>query len=371
MISQKDLINLENFLKIIYENNVKYKYPRTYHMPFSQALASDDKFVKNPKMFDGKNVVVTLKMDGENTTLYNTCLHARSLDSKHHESRDWLKKWHSEFSHEIPDNMRICGENLYAKHSISYENLKSYFYGFSIWVGNECLNWKDTKEWFELLNINPVEEIYTGIYDEKKILEAFKPFKNEHEGFVIRTFEGFSYSDFSNHVAKFVRKNHVQPDSKHWMRSKIIPNKINQITTKDSLLDKITESSFRDKMMEKRKQRELDKNDPIITFETERGSIYKIGKSGTIYRKKYSGSNLESDAISFVSQENYDDIMKLPHKYEDRVIMVRHETGKIIFTIDNEIIAKFPAHNNPKVGLYPVDSKNGYIHVGHKIIKIY
>jgi hypothetical protein len=168
MISQKDLINLENFLKIIYENNVKYKYPRTYHMPFSQALASDDKFVKNPKMFDGKNVVVTLKMDGENTTLYNTCLHARSLDSKHHESRDWLKKWHSEFSHEIPDNMRICGENLYAKHSISYENLKSYFYGFSIWVGNECLNWKDTKEWFELLNINPVEEIYTGIYDEKK-----------------------------------------------------------------------------------------------------------------------------------------------------------------------------------------------------------
>ena len=202
------------------------KYPRTYHMPFSQALAADDKFVKNPNMFNGKHVLVTLKMDGENTSLYNSCIHARSLDSKHHPSRDWVKSWHSTFSHDIPEDMRICGENLYAKHSIGYGNLKSYFYGFNIWFENKCLSWPDTLEWFELFNITPVEVIYDGIYDEKKILEAFKYHAAEHEGFVIRNYGEFHYNDFSNNVAKFVRKNHVQTKD-HWMHTKVEPNKLN------------------------------------------------------------------------------------------------------------------------------------------------
>ncbi len=208
------------------ETSTKYKYPRTYHMPFSEALASDDKFVTNPNMFDGKEVVVTLKMDGENTSLYNSCIHARSLDSAHHSSRDWVKSWHSKFAHEIPDNMRICGENLYAQHSIKYNNLKSYFYGFSIWRGEQCLSWDESLEWFDLLDIKPVEVIFRGVYNEQKILKSYESYKTEHEGFVIRTASGFSYKEFSDSVAKFVRKNHVQPDSKHWATAKIIPNEL-------------------------------------------------------------------------------------------------------------------------------------------------
>lgn len=206
-------------------NNIRMKYPRTYHMPFSQALAGDDKFVDNPDMFNNKEVVVTLKMDGENTSMYNSCIHARSLDSQNHPSRDWVKRWHNTFAHDIPNNMRICGENLYAKHSIEYKDLKSYFYGFSIWVGNECLDWDSTLEWFQLFNITPVEEIYKGIYNEEKILNAYKVHSNEHEGFVIRNSKSFKYDEFSDNVAKFVRKNHVQTDD-HWMNSKITPNKL-------------------------------------------------------------------------------------------------------------------------------------------------
>lgn len=203
----------------------RVKYPRTYHMPFSQALASDDKFVENPKMFDGKDVVCTLKMDGENTTIYSDYIHARSLDSKHHPSRDWVKKWHSSIAHDIPPDMRICGENLYAKHSIGYSNLKSYFYGFSVWRGQQCLSWDETLEWFELLGITPVEEFYRGTYNEEAILEAYQPFSAEHEGFVIRSTGSYNYTDFNNNVAKFVRKGHVQTDQ-HWMQSAIVPNEL-------------------------------------------------------------------------------------------------------------------------------------------------
>jgi len=39
----------------------------------------------------GREVVVTEKMDGENTTMYCDNIHARSIDGRHHPSRDWVK----------------------------------------------------------------------------------------------------------------------------------------------------------------------------------------------------------------------------------------------------------------------------------------
>lgn len=46
------------------------KYPRTYHLPWSLGKTDDDKTLKTTEIFKNKKVVVTLKMDGENTTLY-------------------------------------------------------------------------------------------------------------------------------------------------------------------------------------------------------------------------------------------------------------------------------------------------------------
>lgn len=86
----------------------------------------------------------------------------------------------------------------------------------------------------------------------------------------------------------------------------------------------------------------------------------------TIYRTKYGGSKFESDSISYVMPEVKKEIMELPKKY-DRVIMVKHEPNKITFKIDGKPIATFPAYDKPKIGLHPVDSKNGYVHVGHEI----
>ena len=60
---------------------MKYKkYPRTFHLPFSKGSTSDDKFLKDYSNFENKDIIVTLKMDGENTTMYNDHIHARSLE---------------------------------------------------------------------------------------------------------------------------------------------------------------------------------------------------------------------------------------------------------------------------------------------------
>lgn len=202
-----------------------YKYPRTFHLPWSETITSDDKVLSDISCFVGSEVVVTEKMDGENTSMYQCKIHARSIDSKahSHSSRDWVKNLWNEIRYSIPTGWRICGENLYAKHSIGYKDLKSYFYGFSIWnEENICLSWDNTVEWFELLGIVSVPVLYRGIFDEEK-LRQLSVDKEKQEGYVVRFSNSFRYEDFSKSVAKFVRFNHVTT-SKHWMYSKVEKN---------------------------------------------------------------------------------------------------------------------------------------------------
>jgi hypothetical protein len=140
-----------------------YKYPRTYHFPFSEGATSDDKILKDSSVFHGKRIVITEKMDGENTSIYNDgYFHARSLDSKHKSYHScWLNLWQI-LKNDIPNGFRLCGKYLFAKHSIEYDNLKSYFYGFSIWEGNKCLSWTETMSWFEMLGIAAVPVLSTS-----------------------------------------------------------------------------------------------------------------------------------------------------------------------------------------------------------------
>ena len=72
--------------------NRRIKYPTTPHLPFSLGIQSDDRRVQTLDGLVGREVVVTEKMDGENTTMYVDHIHARSLDSRHHPSRDWAMK---------------------------------------------------------------------------------------------------------------------------------------------------------------------------------------------------------------------------------------------------------------------------------------
>lgn len=210
---------------------MRVKYPRTFHLPWSPGMTSDDKVLRSVSGLLSREVVVTEKVDGENTSLYRTGFHARSLDSRHHPSRDWLAQYHATFAHDIPENWRICGENLYARHSLSYTNLPSFFLGFSVWDDqNRCLSWDDTLEFFELLGITPVPVLMRGHLTEADLLALAKSLDlDRQEGFVVRPAAAFSYDDFNTHVGKYVRPGHVQTD-KHWAHQAIVPN---QLATKD------------------------------------------------------------------------------------------------------------------------------------------
>jgi ATP-dependent RNA circularization protein (DNA/RNA ligase family) len=202
-----------------------YKYPRTFHFPWSETVASDDKVLTDISCFVGSEIVVTEKMDGENCTMYRDYIHARSVDGLSHPSRAWVKNMWADIRYDIPVGWRVCGESLYAKHSIYYSNLKSYFYGFSIWnENNVCLSWDETIEWFELLGIVHVPVLYRGEFDVDVLKDLSMSIdKEKQEGYVVRYACSFRYDEFKNRVAKFVRSNHVKTDE-HWMHSKVEKN---------------------------------------------------------------------------------------------------------------------------------------------------
>lgn len=202
-----------------------FKYPKTLHLPWSESVQNDDKIHSILSQFENRTVIITEKLDGENTSMYFDHIHARSIDSKNHESRNWVKNYWGSISNQIPVGWRICGENMFAKHSIKYENLDSYFYGFSIWDDkNVCLSWQDTIEIFNQLKIVSVPVLYLGLYNEEKI-RRININSNICEGYVLRITDSFNYSEFKKYVGKYVRKSHVQT-KKHWMHQKIEQNKL-------------------------------------------------------------------------------------------------------------------------------------------------
>lgn len=231
------------------------KYPRTFQLPFSESNSSDDVWWKNCDNFVGKEVVVSEKLDGENTTIYRDgFVHARSVDSSHHPSRSLIKQTASEMYFNIPEGLRLCGENLFAYHSIFYTDLPSLFMAFSMYDGNRCLSWDDTTEYAALLGLEMVPVLYRGLWDEKlirglwtgkgtyptyesdvvfdpKFPEDFRPC--HAEGYVVRVVDSFDYERFPVCAAKWVRANHVRTDS-HWMERPPVRNLLRSV---DELVD--------------------------------------------------------------------------------------------------------------------------------------
>jgi RNA ligase len=201
------------------------KYPRTFHLPWSPGLTDDDRLLPSTDVFKGREVVMTEKMDGENTTMYHDYIHARSLDSGNHPSRGWVKNLHGQIQHDIPVGWRLCGENLYAEHSIRYDDLPSYFMLFSIWDEfNTCLSWDDTLQYAAVLGLEMVPVLYRGLWDEAKIRAIEKSLNlKTTEGYTVRVTDSFPYGSFRKSIAKFVRAGHVI-QAHNWMMKSVVKN---------------------------------------------------------------------------------------------------------------------------------------------------
>lgn len=217
------------------------KYPRTYHFPFSPGTTSDDRIAKRFDALLAEPVVITEKLDGENTCLNQYGVFARShaAPTRNPWANYLWETWNT--LHKQLGDLELFGESLYAVHSIRYSRLESYFYLFGIRDGDRWLAWEEVEFYAGVLGLPTVPVLYRGMAGElpgdahvpaaeklkAAILELVArpsslsdPVRAPapREGVVARVARSFTTEAFPECVFKWVRKGHVQTDA-HWTRN--------------------------------------------------------------------------------------------------------------------------------------------------------
>jgi RNA ligase len=192
-----------------------YKYPRTPHLPESLGATSDDKIASKQNLAylsSGIELVTTEKMDGGNLTMYSDYFHSRSLDSGVHAWDKPAKALWASVRHSIPLGWRVSGESMYARRSVSYDQLDGVYMVFGIWdETNTLLSWDDMVACAEMLELPVVPLLYRGSsFTEAKAAWKQQKTDADSEGFVIRDAGMINYGEFGAKVAKYVRANHVR-----------------------------------------------------------------------------------------------------------------------------------------------------------------
>lgn len=215
------------------------KYPRTYHLPYSPGATKDDKKLQDDwfKYYQGKEIVITEKLDGENIHMNQKDCYARSDGAP--TRSPWSRNiWdpndglYWRIKSLIGSNETLFGENLYGEHSIHYNNLKDYFHLFAVNTESMWESWDSVKLFSSIIGVPHVPELWRGVVADENSLKTLVDFYTKEpsiygdtrEGVVIRITDSFPIEDFSKYVCKWVRKDHVQTDehwTRHWKKSRI------------------------------------------------------------------------------------------------------------------------------------------------------
>lgn len=217
------------------------KYPRTYHLPFSQVITSDDKRMTDVSGLLNTQVVFSDKMDGSNVCLTNKECFARSHSKQPaHQSFSLLKAMHAKLKHKIPENTQVFCEYLFARHTVPYYNLPSYLMVIGVrdlptmmWLSNVDAQRMISKIGLKMVPIvgdgsgvsifKTEKELKDMVFKLLKIPSVYSTYK---EGIVVRVTKQFHTNDFKKYVGKMVSKKFKPDKDKHWKYKKIEKNRL-------------------------------------------------------------------------------------------------------------------------------------------------
>ena len=203
------------------------KYPSTPYHPKSPSQGTLlDRIHKDPKRFTGIPITITEKLDGSNTMIHQGQVYGRSIAAPTHNKWAGMVKKHHAWK-VIEKDIYLYGENLFGIHSIEYKPMteEETFRVFAIRKGYKFLGAMDTAAWCRIKDIPTVPIVFEGVlYNQWEIDKIMSnptgesQIGGQREGFVLRTTKHFHAKDFSDHVCKSVRPNHVQT-KEHWTRN--------------------------------------------------------------------------------------------------------------------------------------------------------
>ena len=218
------------------------KYPRTFHLPWSDGCSSDDKKLDSVDHFLSSKenlveLIITEKLDGGNACLMSSGVYARThTQITTHPSFNLLKSKHASMKHLIKPGEQIFGENCFAAHQIHYQLLPDVFFVFGIRYENKWLSFDEMTLRCNEIGVSTVPLLFRGsVESESKLMSLCNShmvnpsaFGGDREGIVIRLANSFLDKDFSISVSKQVRKNHVN-DGESWTTKPMMIQNIKKI----------------------------------------------------------------------------------------------------------------------------------------------
>jgi hypothetical protein len=151
-----------------------------------------------------------------------------------HPSFDALKALHARVRGLIDPGVQVFGEWVYARHSIAYSALPSYFLVIRVRdTGAGCWrSWEDAERWAGILGLPTVPVLgmlarTDGAGVEHFVRDLATPAASllggEREGFVLSWADEFADADFDRAFGKWVRAEHVKTDE-HWRSQPLARN---------------------------------------------------------------------------------------------------------------------------------------------------
>jgi hypothetical protein len=203
---------------------VDLKFPRTKHLPFSPGRGSDDKVHPDLSfVLDGKRLLLTTKMDGENQRWTRSSFNLRSLSSTSGgELRSRAKAKWGEVCYLIDEGLSVFVEDTTVVHSIQYGPRLTNLFVIAVRDDKtgHFMSWFDTEQYARKLNMKTVPVLWhmQGSEFIRVTLESLikERHRSNHEGIVLRPED--EITNWTAQTAKWVRANHVQTDE-HWERT--------------------------------------------------------------------------------------------------------------------------------------------------------
>lgn len=211
------------------------KFPRTYHLPWSEGASNDDHMLSYDQFenhFFETEYVLTEKIDGQNIVFHNGEVYCRSPNSSftRHPSINYAKTYCARLPH---FSGRLFFENVSYVHSIEYPKLptKMFLIGGTdihladnnrgpgidtetVWSIDRTIEF--AKE-YDLVHVPIIHKAKTDVLTLFYNLMG-KRIPIHTEGYVIRSSNSFDINQYRYNVAKFVRSNHVTTDE-HWLET--------------------------------------------------------------------------------------------------------------------------------------------------------
>jgi len=237
------------------------KFPRTKHLPHKPNATSSDKIATEEEcacIFSSTNVEFTEKIDGSNTAIIwknsNLIISNRNnILNKGYNREDTSAKaqyrpiWNWAYEHienfeKLENLLGFCpviyGEWLYARHTIKYDQLPSFFIFFDIYNGKDFIHSGIARDSLAKSGFDIVPLIKTGKISSYGELDNWIRQKSIFsstdmmEGIYIKIFD----SEKITNRFKIVRKDFIQGE--HWTKSALIKNQLKnqmKIFTTDDL----------------------------------------------------------------------------------------------------------------------------------------